>query len=131
MDLLPKPQELHSRAIENTCAFPRRQNGISLDFGNRRRRAHVERKVGPEHQSFRTNHPSKKLRRLCRVTPKPIIDRLNYEINRVLGLQATLDWHAKIGAHPMPMTVSGFTAFLREDIEKQRKWITEAKIQTE
>jgi tripartite-type tricarboxylate transporter receptor subunit TctC len=64
-------------------------------------------------------------------TPKPIIDRLNYEINRVLGLQATLDWHAKIGAHPMPMTVSGFTAFLREDIEKQRKWITEAKIQTE
>src|SRR5207249_4046037 len=64
-------------------------------------------------------------------TPKPIIDRLNYEINRVLGLQATLDWHAKLGAHPMPMTVSGFAEFLRQDIEKQRKWITEASISTE
>ena len=64
-------------------------------------------------------------------TPKPIIDRLNYETNRVLGIQATLAWHAKLGAHPMPMTVSGFAEFLRQDIEKQRKWIIEAKIPTE
>ncbi len=64
-------------------------------------------------------------------TPKPIVERLNVEVNHALGLQATIDWHARIGAHPRPMTVAEFTEFLKSDIEKQRKWITEAHIPIE
>ena len=64
-------------------------------------------------------------------TPKPIVEQLNVEVNHALGLQATIDWHARIGAHPRPMTVSEFTEFLKSDIEKQRKWITEAHIPIE
>jgi tripartite-type tricarboxylate transporter receptor subunit TctC len=63
-------------------------------------------------------------------TPKPIVDRLNTEVNRVLGLKSTLDWHAKLGAHPAPKSVSEFSEFLKADIEKQRKWITEGNIKS-
>jgi tripartite-type tricarboxylate transporter receptor subunit TctC len=61
-------------------------------------------------------------------TPKPIIDRLNAEVTQILKMPATVEWHAKIGARPMPMSVAEFTEFLQTDIEKQRKWITEAGI---
>jgi tripartite-type tricarboxylate transporter receptor subunit TctC len=64
-------------------------------------------------------------------TPRTIIDRLNAEVNQVLRLQATIEWHARLGAYPRPMAVSQFTEFLKTDIEKQRRWITQARIPIE
>ncbi len=64
-------------------------------------------------------------------TPKPIVDRLNKEVTTILRSPATLEWHAKIGAQPMPMSTAEFTDFLEKDIEKQRKWILAAHIPTE
>ncbi len=61
-------------------------------------------------------------------TPKEICERLNAEVNRVLRKPATQDWQAKLGARPLPMSVADFDAFLRQDIAKQREWITKANI---
>jgi tripartite-type tricarboxylate transporter receptor subunit TctC len=64
-------------------------------------------------------------------TPRPIVDRLNAEVTRILRSPACMEWHAKIGAHPMPMGVAEFTEFLDKEIEKQKKWIVAAHIPTE
>jgi len=61
-------------------------------------------------------------------TPKEIVERMNKEVNRVMTSPATKEWQAKLGADPMPMSIGEFEAFVRKDIETQRKWITEAKI---
>jgi tripartite-type tricarboxylate transporter receptor subunit TctC len=51
-------------------------------------------------------------------TPKAVVDKLNAEINRVLGTAALKEAWAKQGAVPMRMTPSEFDAYLRKDIEK-------------
>ncbi|MEA2933671.1 MAG: hypothetical protein QOD74_317 [Variibacter sp.] len=61
-------------------------------------------------------------------TPKAIRERLNTEINRVLGKGTTREWQAKLGAKPLPMSVDELDEFLRQDIAKQRDWITKANI---
>ncbi len=54
-------------------------------------------------------------------TPKPIVDKLNAEINKVLkNPEVVAEW-AKQGATPMVMTPPEFDAFLRADIEKWAK----------
>ena len=51
-------------------------------------------------------------------TPRPIIDKLNAEINKILGrADVKADW-AKQGAAPMLMSVNEFTQYMRDDIEK-------------
>jgi tripartite-type tricarboxylate transporter receptor subunit TctC len=51
-------------------------------------------------------------------TPRPIIDKLNTEINKILGrADVKADW-AKQGAAPMLMSVNEFTQYMRDDIEK-------------
>lgn len=64
-------------------------------------------------------------------TPDDIVERLNREINQIVGSTASTEWHDKLGFHPTRKTVNEFTQFLRSDIEQQRSLITAAKIQAE
>jgi tripartite-type tricarboxylate transporter receptor subunit TctC len=61
-------------------------------------------------------------------TPAPIRERLNAEVNRILGLPATLDAQTRAGAQPMPMTMPQFDAFLRQDITRQAEFIRMARM---
>lgn len=51
-------------------------------------------------------------------TPKPIVDKLNAEILKILGRADIKQSWAKQGADPASMTAAQFDAFLRKDIEK-------------
>ena len=51
-------------------------------------------------------------------TPKPIVDRLNREITRIVNTPEMKQAWASQGAVPMAMTPDEFTAFLRADMEK-------------
>jgi tripartite-type tricarboxylate transporter receptor subunit TctC len=54
-------------------------------------------------------------------TPKPIVDRLNAEIAKIVSSpDVTADW-AKQGAVPMTMTPGEFDQYLRNDIDKWAK----------
>jgi tripartite-type tricarboxylate transporter receptor subunit TctC len=61
-------------------------------------------------------------------TPKPIVDRMNQEVTKVMTSATTKEWQQKLGAEPMPMSSAEFADFIRKDVETQRKWITEANI---
>jgi tripartite-type tricarboxylate transporter receptor subunit TctC len=61
-------------------------------------------------------------------TPREAVARLNAEVNRVLERPETRERQAAVGAQPLPMTVEAFDAYLRRDIERQREWITMARI---
>jgi tripartite-type tricarboxylate transporter receptor subunit TctC len=61
-------------------------------------------------------------------TPKEIVERMNREVTKVMTSAAAREWQTKLGSAPMPMTVAEFDAFMRKDIDTQRKWITEAQI---
>jgi tripartite-type tricarboxylate transporter receptor subunit TctC len=54
-------------------------------------------------------------------TPKPVIDRLNAEVLKVMNRDDVKQAWAAQGAVPMPMTPTEFDAFLRADIEKWAK----------
>jgi tripartite-type tricarboxylate transporter receptor subunit TctC len=62
-------------------------------------------------------------------TPLPVRERVNAEVNRILGLPATKDAQARAGAAPMPMDIAAFDAFLRRDISRQAEWVRMAKMQ--
>jgi tripartite-type tricarboxylate transporter receptor subunit TctC len=51
-------------------------------------------------------------------TPKPIVDKLNAEINKVLNRADVRETWAQQGAIPRIMSPAEFDAFLRKDIEK-------------
>ena len=61
-------------------------------------------------------------------TPKPIVDKLNAEINKVLEKPDVKDAWAKQGAVPMVMSPSAFDAYMRTDIDKWAKVIKDAGI---
>jgi tripartite-type tricarboxylate transporter receptor subunit TctC len=61
-------------------------------------------------------------------TPLPIRERLNAEVNRILGLPATREAQARLGAQPMPMSIAGFDAWLRADIPRQAEFIRMARM---
>jgi tripartite-type tricarboxylate transporter receptor subunit TctC len=61
-------------------------------------------------------------------TPAPIRERLNAEVNRILGLPATRDAQARAGAQPMPMSIADFDAYLRQDITRQAEFIRMARM---
>jgi tripartite-type tricarboxylate transporter receptor subunit TctC len=61
-------------------------------------------------------------------TPRPILERLNTEVNRMLERRETRERQAAAGAQPLPMSIADFDAFLRRDVERQREWITMARI---
>jgi tripartite-type tricarboxylate transporter receptor subunit TctC len=58
-------------------------------------------------------------------TPKPIIDRLNAEIRKVIARPDVKAAWAKQGAVPMDMSAAEFEAFLKKDIEK---WANVVKV---
>ncbi|MBR0672434.1 Bug family tripartite tricarboxylate transporter substrate binding protein [Neoroseomonas soli] len=62
-------------------------------------------------------------------TPLPIRERLNAEINRIMGLPATREAQQRVGALVNPMSVEAFDRFLREDITRQAEGIRLAGIQ--
>jgi tripartite-type tricarboxylate transporter receptor subunit TctC len=51
-------------------------------------------------------------------TPKPIVDKLNAEINKAIRKPEVLAAWSKQGAVPLVMTPAEFEAYLRKDIEK-------------
>ncbi len=51
-------------------------------------------------------------------TPKPVVDKLNAEINKVIAKPDVKAAWAKQGAVPMVMTPAEFDAYLRKDIDK-------------
>jgi tripartite-type tricarboxylate transporter receptor subunit TctC len=61
-------------------------------------------------------------------TPKPVIDRLNAEINRILATKAVTDRLVTLGGAPAPMTPAQFDAKAREDFQRFGAIIKEAKI---
>jgi tripartite-type tricarboxylate transporter receptor subunit TctC len=54
-------------------------------------------------------------------TPRPVLDRLSAEVNKIVNSVEVKDAWAKQGAAPMAMTVDQFDKFLREDIVKWAK----------
>jgi tripartite-type tricarboxylate transporter receptor subunit TctC len=57
-------------------------------------------------------------------TPRPVLERLNTEIRKVLNASDVKENWSKQGAAPMGMTIDQFEKFLREDITK---WATVVK----
>jgi tripartite-type tricarboxylate transporter receptor subunit TctC len=64
-------------------------------------------------------------------TPKPIVDKLNGEINKVLALPDLKAEWAQQGAQPLNMTPAEFEAYLRKDIEKWANVIQAAGIKVQ
>ncbi|MCC7348225.1 MAG: tripartite tricarboxylate transporter substrate binding protein [Variibacter sp.] len=61
-------------------------------------------------------------------TPKDLIARMNAEVTRAMTTPAAREWQTSLGSEPMTMSPAAFEAFVRNDIETQRKWITQANI---
>jgi tripartite-type tricarboxylate transporter receptor subunit TctC len=51
-------------------------------------------------------------------TPRPVLERLNAEVVKVLGAADVKENWGKQGATPMGMTIAQFDKFLRDDIAK-------------
>ena len=51
-------------------------------------------------------------------TPKPVIDKLNAEIVKIMARPDIKENWAKQGAVPMPMSPAEFDKYLRADIDK-------------
>lgn len=51
-------------------------------------------------------------------TPRPILERLNAEVVKVLNAPDVKEAWTRQGAQPMPMTIAEFERFLREEIPK-------------
>lgn len=64
-------------------------------------------------------------------TPKPVVDKLNAEINKALSKAETKAAWAKQGATPIIMTPAEFDTYLRADIEKWAKVIRTAGIKAQ
>jgi tripartite-type tricarboxylate transporter receptor subunit TctC len=54
-------------------------------------------------------------------TPRPILERINLEVNRIVNAPDVKGAWSKQGAVPMGMTLEQFDKFLREDIVKWAK----------
>jgi tripartite-type tricarboxylate transporter receptor subunit TctC len=61
-------------------------------------------------------------------TPKPIVEKLNVEINKVIERADVKAAWAKQGAVPMVMSTAAFDKYLRDDIEKWAKVVQTAGI---
>jgi tripartite-type tricarboxylate transporter receptor subunit TctC len=56
-----------------------------------------------------------------KATPRPILERLNAEVNKVINAPEVKEAWAKQGAFPMGMSIDQFDKFLREEIVKWAK----------
>lgn len=64
-------------------------------------------------------------------TPKPIVARLNVEINKILASDEMRAFLAREGAEPLTMTPEAFTSVLRDDIVRWKKVAKAADIRAE
>jgi len=64
-------------------------------------------------------------------TPKPIVDKLNAEIQKALAKPELREQWAQQGAVPMVMTPAEFDAYIRKDIEKWAQVVKAAGIKPE
>lgn len=64
-------------------------------------------------------------------TPKPIINKLNAEINRITSLPEVKEQFAALGFEPVHNTPEHFTAFLKSEMNKWSTIIREAGIKAE
>lgn len=62
-------------------------------------------------------------------TPRPIVERLNAEINRIINTDGIKEAFGRLGAEIAPMSPEAFGDVLRADIERRRVWINLAGIQ--
>ena len=69
----------------------------------------------------RRSRPSSSTSRAPAGTPRPILDRLNTEVNKIINSTEVKDAWAKQGAFPMGMSIDQFDKFLREEIVKWGK----------
>ena len=61
-------------------------------------------------------------------TPKPVVDRLNTEINRILATKPVADRIAALGGATVPMTPTQFDAKARDDFQRFGAIVKERKI---
>jgi tripartite-type tricarboxylate transporter receptor subunit TctC len=54
-------------------------------------------------------------------TPRPVLERLNAEVNKIVNSAQVKETWAKQGAYPMGMSIDQFDKFLRSEIVKWRK----------
>jgi tripartite-type tricarboxylate transporter receptor subunit TctC len=54
-------------------------------------------------------------------TPRPVLEKLNAEINKVINAPDVKEVWAKQGAQPMGMSIDEFDKFLRQEIVKWAK----------
>ncbi|NBU70152.1 MAG: tripartite tricarboxylate transporter substrate binding protein [Bacteroidetes bacterium] len=66
-----------------------------------------------------------------RATPRPIVNRLNDEIGRIVAQNEVRDVWAKQGASPILLGVDKFEAYIKEDVEKWSTLIKSANIRPE
>ena len=64
-------------------------------------------------------------------TPKPVIDRLNAEIHRILATEEMKKRFSDFGAEPSPTTPEAFNALVKNEIAKWSKVIKDANIKPE
>ena len=56
-------------------------------------------------------------------TPRPVLERLNAETNKILNSAEVKENWGKQGAVPMGMSVDEFGKFMREDVQKWSKLV--------
>jgi tripartite-type tricarboxylate transporter receptor subunit TctC len=54
-------------------------------------------------------------------TPRPVLEKLNAEVNKIINSPEVKEAWAKQGAFPMGMSIDGFDRFLREEVVKWAK----------
>jgi tripartite-type tricarboxylate transporter receptor subunit TctC len=54
-------------------------------------------------------------------TPRPVLEKLNAEVNKIINSAEVKEAWAKQGAFPMGMSIDGFDKFLREEVVKWAK----------
>lgn len=64
-------------------------------------------------------------------TPKPVVEKLNREVNAVLAMPEVKERLAGLGVEPTPMSADGFTAFARDEVGKWTRLVKEAGIEPE
>ena len=68
-----------------------------------------------------TNTPTTRVTHAPAATPRPILERLNAEVNKIINSAEVREAWAKQGAFPMGMSIERFDRFLREEIVKWAK----------
>jgi tripartite-type tricarboxylate transporter receptor subunit TctC len=64
-------------------------------------------------------------------TPRPVVDRFNAEINKILATEEMKKRFADFGAEPTPTTPEAFTAMFKAEIAKWSKVVRDANIKAE